>query len=151
MEYLIRDFQESDLDDLIALCGKHALHEQVDYDPAGKGVLLKTELLSTSPSLYCWMIAVKGNAVGYTTFTFDFSTWDAQYFLYLDCLYIEENFRGYGIGAEIIRRLIDVAKKEGCVNVQWQTPVFNEKAIRFYERMGGEALDKKRFSIILSR
>ena len=151
MEYLIRDFQESDLDDLMVLCGKHAFYEQVDYDPAGKGVLLKAELLSASPSLYCWMIAVNGNIVGYTTFTFDFSTWDAQHFLYLDCIYVEENFRGYGIGAEIIRRLIDVAKKEGCVSVQWQTPVFNENAIRFYERMGGKALDKKRFSMSVSR
>jgi uncharacterized protein YneR len=42
---------------------------------------------------------------------------------------------------------MEIAKEKGCVNVQWQTPVFNEKAIRFYERIGGKALDKKRFSI----
>lgn len=151
MEYLIRDFQEADAVHLIELCAKHAAYEQNQYDPTGKDVLLKTEVLSLSPSLHCWMIEVNDKLVGYATFTFDFSTWDAGHFLYLDCLFIEENFRGYGIGAEIIRRLVEVAKKKGCVNVQWQTPVFNENAIRFYERMGGKALDKKRFSIIVSR
>ena len=44
-------------------------------------------------------------------------------------------------------RLVDVAKNNNCVNLQWQTPVFNEMAIRFYERIGGKAHDKKRFLI----
>jgi hypothetical protein len=29
--------------------------------------------------------------------------------------------------------------------LQWQTPVFNEKAIRFYHRMGATSKDKVRF------
>ena len=41
MEYLIRDFQESDIDQLIILCAKHAAHEQSDYDPKDKAITLK--------------------------------------------------------------------------------------------------------------
>jgi GNAT superfamily N-acetyltransferase len=147
MEYLIRDFQESDIDQLIRLCANHAAYEQSEYDPMNKAVQLKNALLSDHPCLRCWIVAVKGELAGYATYTFDFSTWDAKYYLHLDCLYLEEQFRGLGIGKAIMARLVEIAKKNNCVNLQWQTPVFNEMAIRFYERIGGKALDKKRFSI----
>lgn len=147
MEYLIRDFQEGDIDFLIELCAKHAAHELSDYDVIGKASRLKNALMSAAPPLHCWMVIAKGQVVGYTTFTFDFSTWHACHYLHLDCIYIKKKFRGHGIGAVIIKRLIEIAKDKGCVNVQWQTPLFNKKAIKFYERIGGKALDKKRFSI----
>jgi GNAT superfamily N-acetyltransferase len=147
MEYLIRDFQEGDIDHLIILCTKHAAHEQSDYDPKDKAVRLKNAMLSDNPCLRCWMVMVKNEFAGYATFTFDFSTWDARYYLHLDCIYIEEKFRGLGIGKAVMERLVDVAKKNNCINLQWQTPVFNERAIRFYEHIGGKAHDKKRFFI----
>jgi hypothetical protein len=46
-----------------------------------------------------------------------------------------------------MNRLKNVARENGCVNVQWQTPVFNKKAIRFYEKINARGLDKKRFYI----
>lgn len=150
MEYLIRDFHEDDIHDLIRLCAKHAVHEQCEYDATGKSDLLRDALLSTSPSITCWIVEIKNIVVGYATFTFDFSTWSAHRFLHLDCIYLEESCRGFGIGESIMKKIIEVAKAEDCVNVQWQTPVFNEKAIRFYKRLGATGLSKKRFSIDVS-
>jgi GNAT superfamily N-acetyltransferase len=144
MEYLIRDFQEADLDSLVSLCARHAAYEQCEYD-VNKKILLKRALLSNKPSLHCWIVTVRNEAVGYATFTFDFSTWDAGHYLHMDCLYLDENFRGFGIGEDIIRRIIAYAKKENCVSVQWQTPSFNERAIRFYSKFNGKIMDKKRF------
>ena len=145
MEYLIRVFQERDIDQLIILCAKHAAHEQSDFDPTDKAEHLKNALLSDSPRLRCWIVMVKNEYAGYVTYTFDFSTWDAKYYLHLDCIYLDEEFRGLGIGKEIMNRLLAVARKKNCINLQWQTPVSNGPAIRFYGRIGGKALDKKRF------
>ncbi len=41
--------------------------------------------------------------------------------------------------------IASLAYRLGCVNVQWQTPVWNERAIRFYQRLGGEGKEKVRF------
>ena len=149
MEYLIRDFQESDIDELIILCTKHATHEQSDYDPKDKDKAgrLKNALLSDNPYLRCWIVVVKNEYAGYATFTFDFSTWDARYYLHLDCIYLEEKFRGLGIGKAVMEKLVGEAKSNNCINLQWQTPVFNKMAIKFYERIGGTPRDKKRFFI----
>jgi GNAT superfamily N-acetyltransferase len=147
MEYLIRDFRDTDIGPLVVLCAKHAAHEQSAYDSTDKETLLKNALLTDDPPLHCWIVVVKDELAGYATFTFDFSTWDARYYLHLDCIYLEEKFRGFGIGDEILKRLVDVARNGNCVNLQWQTPVFNARAVRFYERIGAKALDKKRFFI----
>lgn len=150
MEYLIRDFQEADIHNLIQLCAKHAAHEQCDYDATDKSDLLKNVLLCPSPCITCWIVEIKNTVAGYATFTFDFSTWSARRFLHLDCLYLEEIYRGFGIGEAIMKKIIEVAKAKDCVNVQWQTPDFNEKAIRFYKRIGATYLSKKRFSILVA-
>ena len=147
MEYLIRDFQETDIYLLVDLCAKHAAHETSKYNRDGKVSLLKSALLSHNPTLHCWIVMVEDEMAGYATFTFDFSTWEVRHYLRLDCIYLEEKFRGLGIGTEMMKRLMKVARERDCVNLQWQTPVFNETAIRFYERMGGKGLLKKRFFI----
>jgi L-amino acid N-acyltransferase YncA len=145
MEYLIRDCKETDLTALVKLCRKHAAYEKASYNPQGKQELLKEALFSNSPDLFCLIVESNNEVVGYASYTYDFSTWDAAKFLYLDCLYLECDFRGYGIGEVIINKLKDIAAIKGCVNVQWQTPDFNERAIKFYNRIGAMGKDKVRF------
>ena len=148
MEYLIREFRDEDLDKLVRLCAEHAAYEGHDYNPAGKDRLLKEALLRDKPWLHCWVVTVNEEVVGYTTFTFDFSTWDCNFFLHMDCLYLEEPFRGFGIGREIVRRLLNVAREQNCINIQWQTPSTNKSAIEFYSRLGAQMKTKQRFTIV---
>jgi len=147
MEYTIRPCELDDLPALLSLCERHAAHEQAFYSPEGKLEALGRALFTTPPSLYGYVIASAECAVGYFTFTFDFSTWDAQRFLYLDCLYLTPEYRNLGIGRKVFDLLADLAIQNQCANIQWQTPVFNERAIAFYRRMGAEAKEKMRFSL----
>jgi len=67
----------------------------------------------------------------------DFSTWQGQTFLYLDCLYLEPEVRGLRIGESIFEKIKKIAGQNKCSSIEWQTPVFNERAIKFYRRMSG--------------
>lgn len=145
MEYLIRDCKEDDLADLVELCGMHAAHERVSYNTERKKDLLENALFEHSPKLFCIIVESNNMAIGYASYTFDFSTWDAASFLYLDCLYLTPDFRGYGIGKVIFNKLKEIARSKDCINVQWQTPDFNERAIKFYNRIGAVGKDKVRF------
>jgi ribosomal protein S18 acetylase RimI-like enzyme len=147
MKYDIRSCEPGDLPTLVDLCEKHAAHEQAAYSPEGKLEAHRKAIFATSPSLHCYVVASAEGVVGYCTFTFDFSTWDAQRFLYLDCLYLNPEYRNLGIGKKIFDLLMDIAIQNQCVNLQWQTPVFNERAIMFYGRMGAKAKEKMRFSL----
>ncbi|HSD09108.1 GNAT family N-acetyltransferase [Flavobacterium sp.] len=145
MKYLIRECQPADLNKVIQLCIKHAEYEKASYNPEGKEEKLKEELFSMHPRLFCLVVEVNGTVVGYTSYTIDFSTWNAGTFLYMDCLFLAEEIRGFGIGEAIIKKLRQIATAKNCVNMQWHTPQFNERAINFYRRFGGTVKDKVRF------
>jgi ribosomal protein S18 acetylase RimI-like enzyme len=151
MEYIIRKCTENDLPTLVELCQKHADYEQATFDKTGKEALLKRAIFSDSQKLSCYVIEGNNKLGGYFSYTFDFSTWDANFFLYLDCLYLEPEFRGLRIGEKVFEMLKEIAKQNDCINIQWQTPVFNERAIKFYNRIGGTGKDKVRFFIDTQR
>jgi ribosomal protein S18 acetylase RimI-like enzyme len=149
MEYSIRNCEIADVPKLVVLCQKHADFERADYSPEGKEEKLKEALFGEKPTLYCLVAATKETIVGYISYTFDFSTWEATNFIYMDCLFLEEEARSFGIGEILIDKLKQIGKKKNCINIQWQTPQFNERAIKFYNRIGGKAKDKVRFTLNL--
>jgi len=95
--------------------------------------------------LHTWVVEQCGRLVGYATASQEFSTWDATSFLHLDCLYLREEARGTGLGRQLVLEIACLACHLGCVNVQWQTPEWNERAIRFYQRLGAIGKQKVRF------
>lgn len=150
MEYSIRNCEITDLPKLVILCQKHAAFEKADFSTEGKEEGLKTALFSTNPKLFCLVVAVKETIVGYVSYTFDYSTWDAATFMYMDCLFLEEEARSFGIGEVLIEKLKEIGTENNCINIQWQTPQFNIRAIKFYHRIGAKGKDKVRFSLDLS-
>lgn len=149
MEYSIRNCEITDLPKLVILCQKHAEFEKADFSPERKLENLQKAIFSEKPKLFCLVVAAKETIVGYVSYTFDFSTWDAAAFLYMDCLFLEEEARSFGIGEVLIEKLKEIGTQNNCVNIQWQTPEFNERAIKFYNRIGAKGKDKVRFTLNL--
>lgn len=143
--YLIRTALPDDIEGLIELCAEHATYEGTNYDLRGKRECLSAALFLTDPRVYAWVVVRNGYLVGYATATQEFSTWDAALFLHMDCLYLREEVRGYGLGRLLVEEIARLALQLGCVNVQWQTPTWNEHAIRFYQHLGAKSNQKVRF------
>lgn len=149
MEYAIRKIDKRELTRLVEMCQNHAIYETTAYNPVGKQKALAKLLFNEYPKLFCYIVEAHENLIGYFSYTFDTSTWDARNYLHLDCLYLEPEYRGQKIGDKIFEKLIEIAKANNCVNIQWQTPAFNEKAISFYKRIGATGKEKIRFFIDL--
>lgn len=149
LEYQIRPCRLSDLDRLIVLIEKHAQFEKAAFTKEGKKERLQAALFGEKPPLNCLVVEVGELIIGYATYTFDYSTWDAAWFIYLDCLYLEDEYRSYGIGQVLMEKVKAAGAERGCINMQWQTPDFNERAIKFYKRLGGIGKNKVRFSLAL--
>ncbi len=73
--------------------------------------------------------------VGYVTHFFAYYTWIGKS-LYMDDLYVKEEFRGHGIGTELINKVIEYAKTSNCQKVKWQVSEWNKPAIEFYKSLG---------------
>lgn len=141
----IRFAERKDIESIVALCQLHAAFERAAFDATNKEEALKIYLFSSEPVLNCLVVETEGELVGYATFMKQFSTWDAHFYMYLDCLFLKEETRGQGIGLQIMNRIKEYAKFEKCICIQWQTPNFNEGAIAFYKTLGAKSKSKKRF------
>lgn len=143
----IRFAQRKDVSQIIELCKEHADYEKVDYEGENKSVLLSNFLFKKNPSLKCLIVKHENIIIGYATFIKQFSTFDTDFYIYLDCLFLKNKNRGKGIGLLLMEKIKEYAKAENCTIIQWQTPSFNKKAIDFYRKIGGISKSKERFCL----
>ncbi|MEP1032977.1 GNAT family N-acetyltransferase [Ekhidna sp.] len=142
---LIRRAEERDINQLLALCALHAAYEKCTYDVRGKKENLLVQLFENPKNLQCIVVENQGKLNGYVTFIKQYSTWDADYYVYLDCIYLKEELRGQGVGSKLMQMVKSYAEQEDCFQIQWQTPDFNKQAIDFYKKLGAVAKTKQRF------
>lgn len=145
MNYIIRNAVKTDISTILSLCSEHAVYERIPFSPENKADKLSKLLFNDKPYGFCLIAECEGKAVGYATYSFEFSTWDSEMYVHMDCLYLQENFRGYGIGEALVKRIAQNASKNNIRLLQWHTPPFNERAIKFYKRIGATSREKVRF------
>lgn len=141
---LIRTAKIEDVNEIVQLCAEHAEHEKAEFNSTGKASKLKQFLFSDNPRLYCLIAEVEGKSVGYATYMDEFSTWDANYYVHMDCLFIRPAYRGFGLGERLVIEVVRYATREGRQVIQWQTPRFNTRALKFYHRIGATSREKFR-------
>ena len=83
-----------------------------------------------------------GKEIGFALFFHNFSTFLGRAGLYLEDLYILEEYRGKGYGKALFRELARVAVERGCGRFEWWCLDWNEPSIEFYRSMGAEAMDE---------
>ena len=142
---MIRYVLPSDIKQLVVLCEEHAQYEKAKFINQNNASKLKQALFSKPSKLSCLVVENNDQLVGYATFMIQFSTWDSKEYFYLDCLYLREEYRGQGIGADLMQKVKDIALGQNCSSIQWQTPLFNKRAVQFYQRLGAESKEKIRF------
>jgi len=141
----IRFAKKEDIEQIVDLCEAHAHYEKATYSKHGKAALLLEYLFSQQEVVYCLVVEEQAHIVGYATFMKQFSTWSASHYLYLDCLFLADSTRGKGIGKQLMEKLQEIAIQKKCSSIEWQTPTFNESAIRFYDKLGAISKSKERF------
>jgi GNAT superfamily N-acetyltransferase len=85
--------------------------------------------------------------VGYASLTEVYSMWHGKRWLHLDCLFVRAQDRSLGIGARLMAAVRSIAANSDALWVEWQTPSWNEAAIRFYRREGATVLPKVRLQL----
>ena len=61
--------------------------------------------------------------------------------IYIDCLYIEEDFRHCGVGTAILKHVAQMALKEGGRRLEWACLTWNRPALDMYEKIGAHEMD----------
>jgi GNAT superfamily N-acetyltransferase len=80
--------------------------------------------------------------VGFAVWFHNYSTFLGRAGLYLEDLFVLQEWRGRGIGRQLLAYVARVAVARGCGRMEWSVLDWNEPAIRFYRRMGARAMDE---------
>lgn len=144
----VRQAGPDDATVLAALCEEHAAYERLAYVALGHAAKLQQALVAGR--LRAWLAEHDGQAVGYASVTVDFATLAALPYAHLDCLYLQAQARGRGLGQALMRSAMAFCEHQGCDTLQWQTPDWNHQAIAFYTGFGASAAPKQRFTLKLS-
>ncbi|WP_426358797.1 N-acetyltransferase family protein [Pseudocolwellia sp. HL-MZ19] len=144
---IIREATKHDADQLLRLFEKHAEyegHSLLSTEQAASDKLNMLKNLSDTP-LILFVVAQGSEIKGYMSLLKQFSTWDMDYYLYMDCLYLLPELRGEGVGKLLMEYCKSYSHQHKLLEIQWQTPVENIKAINFYQNLGAQHKAKLRF------
>ncbi|HNB02735.1 MAG TPA: GNAT family N-acetyltransferase [Methanoregulaceae archaeon] len=101
---------------------------------------LKSDLLQDHPRYEAYLGRLGDVAVGFVTFFFTYSTFLARPTLYLEDLFVLEQYRGQGLGGRLFDFCRNEARIRGCGRMDWMVLTWNEPSIQFYEKIGAARL-----------
>ena len=84
----------------------------------------------------------EGKPAGYAVFAETYSTFEARPTLYMDDLFVYDQYRGRHIGYELFRYGLREAKRRDCGRMEWLVLDWNRPALGFYDHFGAQKLQK---------
>mgnify|MGYP001125526035 CR=1 FL=1 len=133
---LIREAKETDLSTIGELIPE--LIETLD-DTEGidiKQVLENCQNLLRDPNSHLFVAEIDGVVVGFINFTTRKTVLHRGPSGLIDVLVVAKNYRGKGIGKQLLSAAIEKCKQLGCCEVEVSTEKVNTKAKKFYRKCG---------------
>jgi GNAT superfamily N-acetyltransferase len=129
------------------------IRELAEYEHELELVTIKeTDLLrdgfAANPKFRALIAEWDGQPAGYAFFFSYYSTW-AGPGLYLEDLFVREQFRSKGIGKALLAAVARVARDGNYCAIRWGVLAWNKKAIELYRALGAEFRDEWR-SVLLT-
>jgi GNAT superfamily N-acetyltransferase len=85
-----------------------------------------------NPAWWAYIAEYDGKIVGFALYYVRFATWRGRT-LYLEDFFIDNEMRGKGAGKMLFNALIEEAKSQKMVAINWQVMKWNNAAIAFYK------------------
>lgn len=96
------------------------------------------ELMNEKNGLSAVIAEIDGSPSGIMTYYFfKIATFAGKRVMYIEDIFIDEKYRGKGVGTGFFRIAKDIAEKNSCIRIEWKCLEWNTSARKFYEKIGG--------------
>jgi GNAT superfamily N-acetyltransferase len=136
----IRPAAVEDVPLILAFIRELAKFERLTHEVVATEEDLRRTLFGEHPFAEVIIASIGDAPVGFALFFHNYSTFLAQPGLYIEDLYVRESHRGLGIGRAMFAHLARLARDRRCGRLEWWVLDWNERAIRFYERLSAQAM-----------
>jgi GNAT superfamily N-acetyltransferase len=137
----VRPAKELDIDVILQFIRELAEYERLSHEVVVNEQLLQQFLFGERPAAEAIIAEYETAPAGFALFFQTFSTFVGRPGLYLEDLYVNPSMRDKGIGKALLRYIARLAVERGLGRLEWSVLDWNESAVRFYERLGADAMD----------
>ena len=138
----LRFATESDVPLILQLIRGLAEYERLAHQVVADEELLRESLFGERRVAEVVIAEHEGRPAGFALFFHNFSTFLGRNGIYLEDLFVRPELRGRGIGETILAFLARLTVERGGGRFEWSVLDWNEPAIRFYERLGAQAMNE---------
>jgi GNAT superfamily N-acetyltransferase len=146
VSYKIRPAVEEDLPVLMTLIKQLAVYEKlIDSFSATEELYCKYGFSEDAIFSALLVERTRGKGpdyLGIALYYFTFSTFTGKPTLYLEDIFVPEEYRGQGIGTSLLVELAKIAVKRDCARMDWIVLDWNKLSWEFYNKLGAFPLDE---------
>ncbi len=140
----IRSATPDDIPVVLSLIRELATYEKKRHKAVVTEDDLRRDGFGPQPKFRTLIAEWQGEAAGYASFFYFYSTFQGRPALFLEDLFVLDKFRGKGIGKALLAAVAKLAIEEKCYGLRWEVLDWNRPAIEFYEKLGAEFLRERR-------
>lgn len=134
----IESASEADIPLLLTFIKELAAYENLLDDVSVTEERLRQTLFGNNSRAHA-VIAYSGVLpVAFAIYFFNLSTFEGRPGLYIEDIFVRPNFRRTGVGRKLFSFLSQKAREQGCCRIELSVLNWNEQAIQFYKKLGGE-------------
>ncbi len=138
----VRNAEEKDIPLILNFIKEIAEYEKLSDAVTADEITLKNSLFGENPAAKVLLAYLDEFPVAFAVYFFNFSTFVGKPGLYLEDVFVKPEFRGKGIGKQILIQLAKIAKENDCGRFEWAVLDWNEPAINFYKSLGAIQMDE---------
>lgn len=120
---------------------KMAIYEKLLDELVGNVELLENNIFDKKGAEVIFIMEGE-KEVGFSLYFYNFSTFLTKQTLYLEDIFVLEDYRGKGYGKKMFDFLIKKAKDEDLGRIEWVCLNWNNPSIKFYESLGAKPMDE---------
>jgi len=138
--FSVRPARPGDEAALFELVKALAVYEKLSHKVIGTAAQLGKDLFGERPSIEALLAEVDGKPAGFALFFGNYSTFLTRPGVYLEDLFVLQEYRRFGIGRALLRAVKELAQARGAGRLEWSVLDWNQSAIDFYKAFGAEVL-----------
>ena len=138
----IRPARDDDFAVLTAITNHYITTSSIHfaYEPLATEELLRDSLFGPSPAAEVTLAFAGDVPAGFALWFRSYSTFLARPGIFLEDLFVVPEFRGRGLGRQLLASLASTALDRGYGRLEWAVLDWNSDAIGFYESLGAVAM-----------